>query len=143
MLGLLTRPEGLREFAQAKGHVVLPVRGETTGQFGEDADFGVTRKGIVIRTRADAQVVAPFDGQIVFAGPFRGYGQILIIEHGGGYHTLVAGLARVDTIVGQWVLAGEPVGLMGNLDAEQTELYVELRHAGQPIDPSPWFADRG
>ncbi|MBT5413894.1 MAG: peptidoglycan DD-metalloendopeptidase family protein [Rhodospirillaceae bacterium] len=139
----LTRPAGLREFAEAKGQVVLPARGKTAGRFGETTDFGVTRKGIVILTRPDAQVIAPFDGQVVFAGPFRGYGQILIIEHGGGYHTLVAGLARVDAIVGQWVLAGEPVGLMGNLDAEQTELYVELRRGGQPVDPSPWFAQRG
>jgi septal ring factor EnvC (AmiA/AmiB activator) len=139
----LTRPAGLREFSEAKGQVVLPARGDLTGGFGETTDFGVTRKGIVLRTRAEAQVVAPFDGQVVFAGPFRGYGLILIIEHSGGYHTLVAGLARVDAIVGQWVLAGEPVGLMGNLDTEQTELYVELRRAGQPIDPSPWLAKRG
>lgn len=139
----LSRPDGLRPFSEAKGLVMLPARGELAGRFGETTDFGVTRKGIVLRTRAEAQVIAPFDGQIVFAGPFRGYGRILIIEHGGGYHTLVAGLARVDAIVGQWVLAGEPVGLMGNLDTEQTELYVELRRGGEPIDPSPWLATRG
>jgi len=139
----LSRPDGLRPFSEAKGQVMLPARGELAGRFGETTDFGVTRKGIVLRTRAEAQVIAPFDGQVVFAGPFRGYGRILIIEHSGGYHTLVAGLARVDAIVGQWVLAGEPVGLMGNLDTEQTGLYVELRRGGEPIDPLPWLATRG
>jgi len=75
----------------------------------------------------------------MFAGPFRGYGQILIIEHGAAYHTLLAGLRRLDVKLGQWLLAGEPVGVMGTSESGP-RLYVELRQAGRPINPLPWFA---
>ena len=85
-------------------------------------------------------MVAPFDGTVAFAGPFRGYGQLLIIEHSEGYHTLLAGMGRIDTVVGSRVLAGEPVGVMDNEGAPS--LYVELRRDGQPINPLPWLADR-
>jgi septal ring factor EnvC (AmiA/AmiB activator) len=85
-------------------------------------------------------VVAPYDGQIVYAGAFRGYGEILIIEHGGRYHTLLAGLERVDAVAGQWILAGEPIGIMGSPQERSPELYLELRHAGQPVNPLPWLA---
>lgn len=140
----LTRPPGLRDFGEAKGQLIQPARGELESQYGESDEFGVANRGIIINTRPGAQVVAPFDGQIVFAGPFRRYGQILIIEHGGGYHSLVAGLARVDGIVGQWVLAGEPIGLMGSTGSDDPKLYVELRRNGQPINPLPWLsAERG
>jgi septal ring factor EnvC (AmiA/AmiB activator) len=140
----LTRPSGLRDFGEAKGQVIQAARGELVSRYGENDEFGVANRGIVIHTRPGAQVVAPFDGQIVFAGPFRRYGQILIIDHGGGYHSLVAGLTRVDGIVGQWVLAGEPVGLMGSPESGEPELYVELRRNGQPINPLPWLsAERG
>ena len=97
-------------------------------------------KGISIRTRAGAQVVATFDGQIVYAGEFRGYGQILIIDHGQRYHTLLAGLDRIDAEIGQWVLAGEPVAVMGARSEGDPELYLELRRTGQPINPLPWLA---
>ncbi len=104
----------------------------------------------MLETRAGAQIVAPFDGRIAFEGPFRSYGQILIIEHGGGYHTVLAGLDRVDAVVGQWLLAGEPVGSMAPVGAPQgsgdlsaagrPKLYLELRRNGQPVDPVPWFS---
>ncbi|MEQ9447676.1 MAG: peptidoglycan DD-metalloendopeptidase family protein, partial [Rhodospirillaceae bacterium] len=97
-------------------------------------------RGITIKGRAGAPVIAPFDGIIAFAGPFRGYGRLLIIEHSEGYHTLLAGLARIDGAVGQMVLAGEPVGLMETAGA--ANLYVELRRDGQPINPLPWLAGR-
>ncbi|MDY0881513.1 murein hydrolase activator EnvC family protein [Dongia soli] len=136
--------------------VMLPVRGSLAASFGAAVtEFGET-KGIVLATRANAQVIAPFDGKVVFEGPFRSYGQILIIEHRGGYHTVLAGLGRVDAVVGQWLLAGEPVGVMGSSGIAATDqgtsgdapgtsvqdhpkLYVELRHKGQPVDPAPWF----
>ena len=76
----------------------------------------------------------------MFAGPFRGYGELLIIDHGEGYHTLIAGVARIDGAVGQLLLAGEPVGVMGAPPEEKPELYIELRHDGEPIDPLPWLA---
>ena len=96
--------------------------------------------GAVPTTRPAARVVAPYDGQVVYAGQFRGYGQILIIEHGGRYHTLLAGLARIEAVVGQWFLAGEPVGVMGSPEDRNPELYLELRRIGQPINPLPWLA---
>jgi len=67
----------------------------------------------------------------------------LIIEHGGRYHTLLAGLDRIDAVVGQWLLAGEPVGTLGSAQNENPELYFELRRAGQPINPLPWLATTG
>jgi septal ring factor EnvC (AmiA/AmiB activator) len=93
------------------------------------------------KARGAAQVVAPYDGRVLFAGAFKGYGQILIIEHGDGYHSLLAGLDRVDGTVGQWLVAGEPVGTMSRGDAKP-RLYLELRHDGQPINPLPWLAAR-
>jgi septal ring factor EnvC (AmiA/AmiB activator) len=97
-------------------------------------------RSILITARAGAQVVAPYDGRVAFAGLFRGYGQILIIEHGGRYHTLLAGLERIDAGAGQWILAGEPIGVMGSSQEQFPELYLELRHAGQPVNPLPWLA---
>jgi len=84
-------------------------------------------------------VLAPFDGQVIYRGPFRSYGEILIIQHGGGYHSVLAGLGRSDAAVGQWVLAGEPVGAMGSPQDGKAQLYVELRRDGHPIDPAPWL----
>lgn len=130
-------PQGVRSFP-AEGVVTLPVQGRMIERYGQATSFGATAKGLSFATRSAAQVVAPYDGHVMFAGPFRGYGQILIIEHRGGYHTLLAGLQRVDGQVGQWVLAGEPVGVMGS-EGTPT-LYVELRRNGQPINPLPWFA---
>ena len=85
-------------------------------------------------------MVAPYDGEVEFAGPFRGYGQILIIAHGDGYHSLLAGLDRVDSRVGQRLVAGEPVGTMAAVD--KPHLYLELRHNNQPINPAPWLTTR-
>lgn len=134
------RPNALRQFP-VHGPITLPVRGELSRQYGENTPYGNTAKGITIETRAAARVVAPYDGKVVFAGPFRGYGQILIIEHGGGYHTLLSGMERVDTSVGQWLLAGEPVGVMAKPGGANPRLYFELRREGQPINPLPWFAE--
>ena len=79
---------------------------------------------------------------MVFAGAFKGYGQLLIIEHGEGYHSLLAGLSRIDNTIGQQVLSGEPAGIMGNPKKGPPILYVELRRNGQPINPLPWLAAR-
>ena len=84
-----------------------------------------------------------FRSQVVYAVPFRRYGQILIIEHGGRYHTLLAGLDRIHAVVGQWLLAGEPVGVLGSPQSGHPELYFELRRAGQPNNPLPWLATTG
>ncbi len=131
-------PGGLRVFP-ARGPLTLPVRGRLISRYGEATNFGNIAKGVRYETRPNAQVVAPFDGKVVFAGPFRTYGQILIIEHRGGYHTLLAGLAQIDAVVGQWLLAGEPLGAMATRKNEKPTLYVELRRNGQPINPLPWI----
>jgi septal ring factor EnvC (AmiA/AmiB activator) len=116
-----------------------PASGRLMRRFGENDDYGIASKGLTFETRPGAQVVAPFDGRVLFAGPFKGYGQILIIEHGDGYHSLLAGLDRVEGTVGQWLVAGEPVGTMPRGE-EKPHLYLELRHDGQPINPLPWLA---
>ena len=136
----LPRPDALRPFPD-QGSITVPARGKVTGRYGESTGYGNTAKGITIQTRAGAQIVAPYDGKVVFAGPFRGYQQILIIEHTGGYHTLLAGMDQVDTGVGQWLLAGEPVGLMADSKNGIPRLYFELRRRGQPVNPLPWFAE--
>jgi murein hydrolase activator len=136
-----SKPSALHPFAGARGHVVYPASGEMMTRFGESDELGATSKGITFATRAAAQVIAPYDGRVLFAGPFQGYGQILIIEHGDGYHSLLAGLGRVESPVGQWLVAGEPVGVMPQ-GATRPHLYLELRHNGQPINPLPWLATR-
>jgi septal ring factor EnvC (AmiA/AmiB activator) len=132
-------PGDLPSFPKQPGELVRPARGEIAAKFGQRTDAFGEGKGLVIATRSGAQVVVPFDGQIVFEGPFRSYGQILIIEHRGGYHTVLAGLAHVDVVVGQWLKAGEPVGAMIETTQGRPQLYVELRRSGQPFDPAPWF----
>jgi len=139
----LERPENVRAFPQGDAIplLIMPVRGRLVLSYGQRAAGADSiSKGISIATRSQAQVVAPYDGQIVYAGAFRGYGQILIIEHGGRYHTLLAGLDRIDAVAGQWILAGEPIGIMGSPQERPPELYLELRHAGQPVNPLPWLA---
>lgn len=144
-------PQGSRDFAtvpplkpisKARGSLTLPVAGRISGHYGEKTDGGLSRKGLTISTPSGAQVTATYDGTVVYAGKFRGYGLLLIIEHGEGYHSLLAGMTRIDVEQGQNVLAGEPVGIMEQSESGQPVLYVELRRDGQPINPQPWLAAR-
>jgi septal ring factor EnvC (AmiA/AmiB activator) len=131
--------------ASNKGDHTYPAAGRVSQRFGAANALGLTERGVVIATRERAQVVAPFDGKVIYAGPFRGYGQIVMIEHGDDYLTLLAGMSSVDVQVGQGVLAGEPIARMGaaGTGAEGTDgLYVEFRHNGAPIDPLPWWSAR-
>lgn len=118
----------------------LPALGRIVQQFGRSDNPNVEAKGVTIRTRPAARVVSPAKGEVVFAGPFRGYGQLLIIEHDGGYHVLLAGLTRVDAVVGDEVLEGEPVGVMNLSAGAKPKLYFELRRNGHPVNPLPWLA---
>ena len=139
----LEKPVNVRAFpvSPTVANLTMPARGDVVAKYGQsEAAGGLLSKGITIATRSSAQVVAAYDGRVVYAGEFRGYGQILIIEHGGRYHTLLAGLQRIDAVAGQWVLAGEPVGVMGGEAGGNPELYLELRRTGQPINPLPWLA---
>ena len=124
----------------ARGTFAMPARGELVSRFDETTDLGLSTKGIVIETRSAAQIIAPYDGRIAFAGRFREYGLLLIIDHGEGYHTLLAGMGRIDVLVDQRVLAGEPVGVMESVANSAPRLYVELRSDGHPINPLPWLA---
>jgi murein hydrolase activator len=122
------------------GAWALPVRGEVITQFGAASPSGSSR-GISIKSRADAQVVAPYAGRVVFAGPFRSMGLTLIISHGEGYHSVLAGFTRIDARKDQLVTAGEPVGVMGpEGTAEGSTLYVEIRKGGEPVNPLPWLS---
>jgi murein hydrolase activator len=145
-------------FAAARGRLPLPVNGPRIKEFGVPDSLGGTEKGISIATRAAAQVTAPCDAWVVYAGPFRNYGQVLILNAGGGYHVVLAGMDRISVNVGQFVLTGEPIAVMigspGNgsqaaatqvtanfaSSADKPVLYVEFRKDGSPIDPSPWWA---
>jgi murein hydrolase activator len=138
----LERPDNLKPFPGRRTGLTPPVRGQLVIGYNDTASDGSVSQGIVLETAPEAQVVAPHDGQVVFRGPFRGYGEILIIEHRGGYHTLLAGLGRTDAVVGQWLLTGEPVGNMESPRVGKPRLYIELRRGGRPINPWPWFEAR-
>ncbi|MCB1477929.1 MAG: peptidoglycan DD-metalloendopeptidase family protein [Rhodobiaceae bacterium] len=139
------------KFASAKGTLPLPAAGAIIREYGAPDTYGGTSDGLSIATRARAQVTAPSDGWIAYSGPFRSYGQLLIIDAGDGYHIVMAGLESVNAEVGQFVLAGEPVGQMGTLALAsavtptggpiQPVLYVEFRKDGRAINPQPWWAD--
>jgi septal ring factor EnvC (AmiA/AmiB activator) len=136
-------------FASAKGLLPLPVNGNKIRDFGGSDGLGGVQKGISLATRPGSQVTTPCDGWVVYAGPFRSYGQLLILNAGGGYHVLIAGMERISVNIGQFVLTGEPVATMGSTsqvasilatNASQPVLYVEFRKDGTPIDPGPWWA---
>lgn len=144
-------------FHLAKSHLPMPALGRRVLAFGDKTQYGGQSKGIVIETRHGAQITAPCDGWIVYAGEFRSYGQLLIINAGGGYHVLLAGLSQIDVQPGQFVLASEPVGVMSGPSGKDASpkdssgsakpqtnspvLYVEFRKDGRPIDPDPWWVE--
>jgi septal ring factor EnvC (AmiA/AmiB activator) len=151
-LGALKDPARLSPaiaFASARGLFAFPVIGRKIREFGGSDGAGGVEKGISLATKAGAQVTTPCDGWVVYAGPFRSYGQLLILNAGGGYHVLIAGMERISVNIGQFVLTGEPVATMGSTSqvasilattASQPVLYVEFRKDGTPIDSGPWWA---
>jgi septal ring factor EnvC (AmiA/AmiB activator) len=143
-----TRPRALAAFDPPHSALQMPVSGTITRRFGTSdsagAAAGTISQGISVAAPGGAEAVAPFDGRVIYAGPFRNLGLVLIIRHGGLYHSLLAGLGRVDVKADQWVLAGEPVGAMPDAvdKASGGALYVELRRDGRPVDPRPWLVSR-
>jgi septal ring factor EnvC (AmiA/AmiB activator) len=136
-------------FASLRGQIPIPVNGVKLKEFGAPDGNAGSEKGVSIATRAGAQVTAPADGWVVYAGSFRSYGQLLILNVGGGYHVLLAGMERISVDLGQFVLTGEPVAVMGTgshiaailaTGSSQPVLYVEFRKDGVPVDPGPWWA---
>lgn len=131
-------------FASLKGQLPLPVTGMTILRHGEKNNAGIMVNGDTIQTRSAAIVTAPSDAVVVFAAPFRSYGQLVILDTGAGYKLVIGGLAKLGVNAGQTVLAGEPLGVMpaNGQDAAQItppELYVELRKDGQAINPASWW----
>lgn len=138
-------------FARTRGSLPLPVAGALVRAFGAPDGYGGTTRGISLSTRAGEIVTSPADGWVAFAGPFRSFGRLLIIDAGDGYYLLLAGMDSINVEVGQFVLAGEPVGAMGATSAlspaagavetPEPVLYVEFRKDGGSIDPLPWWQD--
>ncbi|MDO9526415.1 MAG: peptidoglycan DD-metalloendopeptidase family protein, partial [Gemmobacter sp.] len=152
--------EALRDFAGAQGSLALPVQGNVLRRAGEPDAAGIARPGLVIVTRPQALVSAPWSGTIRYLGPFLDYGNVMILEPGEDYLLVLAGLGTVYGAVGEVVAQGAALGLMGGADLSPSDavvfvndtrkgtgavgsetLYMELRKGGAPIDPGDWFAD--
>lgn len=138
-------------FPLARGYLAQPANGVTVVDFGANDGRGGIAQGQSIVTRADAQVVAPADGWVLYKGPYLNYGQIVIINAGSGYTALLAGLDTISAEIGQFVQKGEPIGAMGsrtigrtvatNAGNDQPTLYIELRQDNEPFDPVGWWAN--
>jgi murein hydrolase activator len=149
-LGDSSRTSPAMPFEKTRGLLRKPVAGTVVHNFGDTDGFGGTHKGISLATRAGSQVASPVDGWVVYAGPFRSYGQLLILNAGDGYHVVLAGMEGISVSLGQFVMMGEPVARMGadasrqaaavNAGLSRPVLYVEFRKDGQSIDSAPWWA---
>lgn len=124
------------------GKPQAPLSGIMKLSYNEPDAFGAPSKGIEIEARSGSLIVAPMNGIIRFAGHFKNYGNMVIIEHEKGYHSLIAGFEKIDTVVGQSVSVGEPLGKLhfARTNAKKPTLYYELRYNGQPINPAKKFA---
>jgi septal ring factor EnvC (AmiA/AmiB activator) len=135
-------------FDKTKGQLPMPCTGKKIKAFGTRDETGGKSEGISVETRGEAQIISPSDGWVIYAGQFRSYGQLLIINAGGGYHILLAGMDQIYTSVGQFVLAGEPVAVMGKAgpqisggaQSRNPALYIEFRKDARPVDPDPWWS---
>lgn len=147
-LAALTKPA--IAFTQTRGKLDLPATGEMLKQFGDDNGLGGKLDGLVIATPAGSLINSPIDAHVEFAGAFRSYGQLLILNAGEGYLVLLAGMNKISAEIGQSIKAGEPVGTMGDgpssvaligseADNAKPVLYVEFRKNNEPIDPTPWW----
>lgn len=145
------RKEPAVPFAQAKGFLALPSSGVRVVEYGAGDGFGGISQGLSVVTRAEATVVAPADGWVLYKGDYLNYGQIVILNAGQNYTVLLAGLESVSVEIGQFVLMGEPVGLMGSRTIGRTvttsagvsrpTLYIEMRKDNEPVDPTGWWAN--
>tara|TARA_R110000751_G_scaffold31160_4_gene79490 strand:+ start:83176 stop:84600 length:1425 start_codon:yes stop_codon:yes gene_type:complete len=144
------RTEPAIPFGLAKGFLAKPANGVNVLDFGASDGFGGISHGISLVTRAEAQVIAPADGWVLYKGPYLNYGQIIILNTGQSYTALLAGLDTVTVEIGQFVQMGMPLGTMGsrtigrtvttNAGAAQPTLYIELRQNNEPVDPTGWWA---
>lgn len=139
-------------FDALRSKLPLPVAGSVVHRFGTPDSLGNPRSGDTVQTQSGAIVTAPADAIVLYSGPFRSYGQLLILDTGDGYHVVMAGLERINASLGQVLMAGEPVGAMGEVQLASAagqgvgnggpKLYIEFRKDGKPVDPAPWWAER-
>ena len=139
-------------FASLKSHLSLPAAGKLVRHFGDDDGLGGALQGDTLETLPGATITAPMDAVVLYAGAFRSYGQLLILDAGNGYHVVLAGMKKINVSQNQFVLAGEPVGVMNEQLVASTApvpmgngapmLYIEFRKDTKPINPAPWWADR-
>ncbi|MBL8537563.1 MAG: M23 family metallopeptidase [Hyphomonadaceae bacterium] len=119
-----------------------PAEGDVARGFGVAANGAPVSQGVSLRTRPGAQVVAPANAEVTYAGPFRSYGNVLILSMDGGYALVLTGLNTIGVRVGETVRAGQPVGEMPLSDTTAPELYVEVRREGEPVNPEAWLRTR-
>ncbi len=139
-------------FASLKGRLAMPAAGKLVRRFGDDDGLGGLVQGDTLQTPPGATITAPTDAVVLYAGAFRSYGQLLILDAGNGYHVVLAGMKKINVSQNQFVLAGEPVGVMNEQLVASTApvptgngapmLYIEFRKDTKPINPAPWWADR-
>jgi len=139
-------------FASLKGHLSMPAAGKLVKHFGDDDGLGGALQGDTLETPAGATITSPTDAIVLYAGAFRSYGQLLILDAGNGYHVVLAGMKKINVSQNQFVLAGEPVGVMNEQLIASTApvsmgngapmLYIEFRKDTKPVNPAPWWADR-
>ncbi|MBZ9654397.1 murein hydrolase activator EnvC family protein [Phyllobacterium lublinensis] len=139
-------------FASLRGHLSMPAAGKLVKHFGDEDGLGGAVQGDTLETPAGATITSPVDAVVLYAGAFRSYGQLLILDAGNGYHVVLAGMKKINVSQHQFVLAGEPVGVMNEQLIASTApvpmgngapvLYIEFRKDTKPINPAPWWADR-
>ena len=138
------------EFQELQAKLDYPVAGDVLRRFGDADGTGHDSQGMTLATNAGALVTAPSDGWIVFAGTFRSYGRMIILNAGEGYHLVLSGMDKVNVREGQFVVAGEPLAVMGEkrvasvnaltLETDKPTLYIEFRKNGKPVDSRPWWS---
>lgn len=138
-------------FSDLKGRLILPVSGEILRRFGDPDGTGHTATGMTIAARPGALVSAPADATVVYAGRFRSYGEMVILNVGDGYHIVMTGMEDLKVRQGDFIFSGEPLAEMGTrriasaatmaLETDRPTLYIEFRHNGKPVDSQPWWVD--
>lgn len=127
-----------KAFTSLQGRMKMPVSGQLAGRFGSARSEGTSWKGVFIKTAPGQPVHAVADGNVVYADALRGFGNAVIVDHGGNYLTVYTGLSSIGKGVGSTVKAGETLGNTGALDSGESGLYFEIRHMGRPLNPQTW-----
>jgi septal ring factor EnvC (AmiA/AmiB activator) len=132
-----------RGFASQKGRMSLPVRGEVIESYGKHkhAEFNsfTFSKGLSISAASGTEIKTIYEGTVIFADYFKGFGNMMVVDHGGGYFSLYAHASRLTKKVGAEVTRHETIGAVGDVDSSKGSiLYFEIRHQGKPVDPAGW-----